>query len=86
MAQTKTTTDADPARHIAREVRVEMVRQELSQQALAERLGWDQRRVSRRLTGEVPFGAVELVEVATALGVPVTQLLPATEPTPGGAR
>lgn len=61
---------------IAAEVRAEVARQSLTQQQLADRLGEQQWWVSRRLTGLVPFEAAELVRVAEALGVPVTQFLP----------
>jgi transcriptional regulator with XRE-family HTH domain len=66
------------ARHIAREVRAEMARQGISQEALAERLGegWIQKRVSRRLTGEVAIDLDELELIAAALGVPVAQFIP----------
>jgi len=53
-----------------------MARQGLTQEALGSLLTWPQRRVSRRLTGEVAFSVVELGQVAEALGVPVTQFLP----------
>jgi transcriptional regulator with XRE-family HTH domain len=52
---------------------------------LAEKLGMTQRSMSRRLTGDATFRDAELVEIAAVLGVPVTQLLPATEPA-GDAR
>lgn len=55
-----------------------MARQGISQQALADRLGWLQNRLSRRITDgktAVPFTVPELAEVADALGVPVTKLL-----------
>lgn len=66
---------------VAAEVRAEMARQEISQQALADRLGWQQSRLSRRLTGgktAVPFTVAELGAVAAALGVPVAHFLPAS--------
>jgi len=68
------------AKRIAAEVRAEMARQGISQQALALRLGWLQPRVSRRLTdGEtfVPFDTQELAAVAHALGVDVSHFMPA---------
>lgn len=52
-----------------------MERQGLSQEQIGERLGWPQRRVSRRLTGDVSISAEELSELAAALGVPVTRFL-----------
>lgn len=64
---------------VASEVRVEMARQQISQSALAERLGWTQQRVSRRISGATPFDVAELEAVAGALGVPVLRLLPVSE-------
>jgi hypothetical protein len=60
-----------------------MARQGISQQALADRLGWPQARVSRRIAVDggknptIPFDVAELADVARALGVPVTRFLPA---------
>lgn len=60
-----------------------MARQGLSQQALADRLGWPQARVSRRIAVEggkhqtIPFDIAELAAVAKALGVPMNQFVPA---------
>lgn len=65
---------------IAAEVRAEMARQGISQQALADRLGWLQNRLSRRLTDgktAVPFTVAELTAVAAALGVSMSQFVPA---------
>lgn len=77
MSHTGTPAVPPLAQHIAREVRAEMARQGLSQEALGSRIGWDQKRVSRRLTGAVAIDTNELGELAAALGVPVTQFLPA---------
>jgi transcriptional regulator with XRE-family HTH domain len=63
---------------VAAEVRAEMARQEIPQRVLAERLGWPQPRLSRRVTSGPTFVAFtidELAEVARALNVPVTQFL-----------
>ncbi len=68
-------------RRVAAEVRAEIARQGLSQNQFADRLGWPQSRLWRRLgTGEarpVAFSAGELAVVAEALGVPIGQLIPA---------
>jgi len=80
MRLTQTESDQLVAGRIAAEVRAEIARQGISQQALAERLGWLQNRLSRRITDgktSVPFTVVELAAVAAALGVPLTQFLPA---------
>lgn len=69
------------AGQIAAEVRAEMARQGISQQALADRLGWLQNRLSRRITDgktSVPFTVAELASVADALGVPLSRFLPAS--------
>lgn len=77
MEHSETPTAASPAKRIALEVRAEMARQGITQEALGARIGWDQRRVSRRLTGEVALDVAELSAIAAALGVGVTQLLAA---------
>lgn len=77
MEPTQTPTASTPARRIALEVRAEMARQGMTQEALGALIGWDQRRVSRRLTGEVPLDVTELTAIADALGIGVTQLLAA---------
>ena len=79
MRNADTESDQRVGHRIAINVRVEMTRQQMSQQTLADRIGWHQTRLSRRLTPGttwVAFTVDELAEVATALGVPMTQLLP----------
>lgn len=61
---------------VGAEIRAEMARQRITQTALAERLGWVQQRLSRRLTGEVPMRLDELQQIADALRAPVTQFFP----------
>ena len=77
MEPIQTPTIAPPAKRIALEVRAEMARQGMTQESLAARIGWDQRRVSRRLTGEVALNVTELECIADALGVPAAQFLAA---------
>jgi Cro/C1-type HTH DNA-binding domain len=67
---------------VASEVRAEMARQRVSQTTLAARLDWSQAFLSRRITGEVTWGADEIEAVANALGVPISQL---TMPPAGAA-
>jgi transcriptional regulator with XRE-family HTH domain len=62
--------------YVAREVRAEMARQGVSQRELAERLGFAQSGLSKRLTGQLTFRAEEWERIAEILGVPVTQFLP----------
>lgn len=76
MARTRTPTADTPSGVIARAVRAEMARTGMTGEALAERLGWTQRKVSYRLTGTSPFRADELVAVAAALDVDIQDLLP----------
>ena len=64
------------ARRIARRIRAELAERGLTQTDLAARLGWPQQRLNRRLTCTVPIDAVELEQVAAALGVPVARLIP----------
>ena len=59
---------------VAAEVRAEMARQRLSQRKVAIKLGWSQQMLSTRLLGTVPFSTTDLAEIASALGVEVTQL------------
>jgi transcriptional regulator with XRE-family HTH domain len=58
-----------------REIRAEMARQRRSANALAADLGVSDMYLSRRLSGRVPFDLADLERVATALRVPVDQLL-----------
>lgn len=81
----------DDTQAVARTVAVEVVAvmsdQGVTQQVLADRLGWNQQRLSRRLTDGksfVAFTTGELLAVATALEVPATRFLPA-DSTPASA-
>lgn len=60
---------------VAAEVRAVMARQGCTQTTLAERINRDQHFVSRRLSGKVPFAVDELADVASALNVPLSDLL-----------
>ncbi len=55
---------------VAREVRAEMARRGLSQDALAKMLGERQWWVSKRLTRKIPFGIEDLDRIAQALDLP----------------
>ena len=76
MAKPRTPTAETLAGQIAREIRGEMGRQGITQESLAEQLGWTQRLLSRRLTADVPIDATEIEQIAAVLGVPVTNFLP----------
>lgn len=69
-------------KQIGKNVRAELVRQGLGQDALAEMLGISQPQISKRLAGSIGFEAAELVWVAEALRVPVARLM---EVAPQGA-
>jgi transcriptional regulator with XRE-family HTH domain len=77
MSQPIEAPKATPSRLIAREIRAELGRQQLSQRRLALALGtnyqWVQRRVSIGAEIELTFDDTQ--RIANALGVPVRQLL-----------
>lgn len=60
---------------VTAEVRAEMARQRIGQVALADKLGWSQPMLSRRLVGAVAFATDELEALAEALGVPLAQFV-----------
>lgn len=53
---------------LPREIRVEMTRQDLSQMQLADRMGWSQGKLAKRLTGRVSLSVSDLETIADALG------------------
>lgn len=59
---------------IAGTVRAELARQRKQQQALQSKLGISRSSMARRLSGEQPFDANELVIVAEFLGLAVGDL------------
>lgn len=67
---------ASPSELIAREIRAELGRQQLSNRRLAVKLGVSFMWVSRRVnTGETDLTAEDVQRIADALGVPATRLL-----------
>jgi transcriptional regulator with XRE-family HTH domain len=64
---------------VAAEVRAQLARKRLSGVRAARALGWTQRYLSRRMTGEVPFTASDLVALANLLEVPITTFFATTE-------
>ena len=56
-------------------VRAEMARRKISQEAVAQTLGLSQASVSARLRGVTPFRVDELLRIADLLGVPLDLLL-----------
>jgi transcriptional regulator with XRE-family HTH domain len=84
MARIRTPSADSLAGRIAQEIRAEMSRQGITQESLATRLGWTQRKLSYRLTADHPIDAAEVEAVAAALGVPVDRFL-AADTTAGAA-
>jgi transcriptional regulator with XRE-family HTH domain len=66
---------AEARSDIARAVRSALGRYSIRQSDLADRLGASQQAVSRRLTGQSPFLAHELLVVADMCGISVGVLL-----------
>lgn len=63
---------------VAAAVRAEMARRRVSQLQLADRLGWSQPKISRRLTDGSPFTLDEIPLVADALGTTAEDLIAAS--------
>jgi len=59
---------------ISGEIRAELARQGITQSQLAQRLGWAQTTVSRKLLGQRPLEVDDVEAIATALGVSVQDL------------
>ena len=59
---------------IAANVRAEMARRRLRAVTVAAELGMSQPAMSRRLSGEVPFTAIEVYRLAQILDVPIESL------------
>ncbi len=78
MSMTPSERGASVARQIAGEIRAEMARQGMSQQALADRIGVGQPYISRRLAPDatVAVDVVDLVRIAEALNVTPQKFLP----------
>jgi transcriptional regulator with XRE-family HTH domain len=68
------------ARAIARSLRAERARADLTQAELAARLGWSQQKVGSIETGVRRLYADEFPDVALALGVPLVKLLDGVDP------
>lgn len=68
---------SDVRRTIVGAVRAEMARRGVTQHALAEKLGRPQPWLAKRLLGQVPFRAEEIVSIAQLLEVDPAVLLPA---------
>ena len=67
----------DPnAAAVARRVREVLDEAGISAAEVARRLEWTQSYIARRMTGEVPFSAAELILISVVAGVTPTRLLP----------
>ncbi len=62
---------------IAEAVRVEMARRRWSQRTLAEATGLSQSYIARRMTGQMPWTTDDLEQIASAMSVSLSALLPA---------
>lgn len=72
-------TNHPAAEAVASEVRAEMGRQRKTQAELADALGVTPHTVGRRLSGEVPFDVIEVVQIGLWLGVDPRRLIPAVD-------
>jgi transcriptional regulator with XRE-family HTH domain len=61
--------------HVARAIRAELGLQGQTQRSLAKALGWTEAKLSRRITGDVPWTVEEVELIASALDIPRSQLL-----------
>lgn len=60
---------------VAENVRGWMARRNVTQTALAKRLGCSQPVISRRVRGEIPFDLDELIEIAVVLDIDLSELM-----------
>jgi transcriptional regulator with XRE-family HTH domain len=65
-------------REVAAEVRASLARANLTGSKAAQRLGWKQQYISRRLSGTVPFDVAELYALASLLRVQITDFFPSS--------
>jgi transcriptional regulator with XRE-family HTH domain len=69
-----TMRDIDVA--LAEEVRVMIARRQIKQRAIAEAIGITPMALSRRLSGDVPISAAELLRISEVLDCRLSELLP----------
>jgi transcriptional regulator with XRE-family HTH domain len=62
---------------VAAEVRAELARKRISRRDAARQLGWTSQYMHRRASGETPFDAVDLFQLARLLGVKPGVFFPA---------
>lgn len=63
--------------HISKEIRVLLIRRDMTAENLAEKLGWSPSQLSRKLTGQTEFNVGDLDKVARAFKISLIDLLPA---------
>lgn len=68
------------AQRVGANVRAEMARRKISQQAMSKQVSLSQQGLSRRMTGRIAFSVDELDDIATVLNVPVANLIGTTRP------
>lgn len=69
-------------RHVTREIRVAMIRLDLTQGELFDALGWAKSTYSPKMQGHLPFTIDELVMLCDQLGIELADLLPGPTPEP----
>jgi len=69
--------DITPSQVVGRNLRAELVRRDQSQMWLAEKMGFTQSQLSKRLLGKIAFDVDEVHKIAGILEIPVATLLPA---------
>lgn len=67
---------------VAGEIRAEMGRRNLSQQAIADHLGVSSVQIGRRMSGEIDWRLSELESLAELFGLQVRDLIPVATPSP----
>ncbi len=68
--------ERDGRQEIVDGVRAELARQKVSQREAAQKLGMSKQAFSMRMTGERPFRAEELAQLAESLGISVSRFFP----------
>lgn len=84
MALEHDTMSRSTTAYVAAEVRAELGRQDRENAWLARELNVSEMWVSRRLRCVTEFSADDVVQIATVLGVPPANLMPAAALTPAG--
>lgn len=65
-----------PSAEVGANIRAEIARRGIHQTDLAAQLGISQSALSKRLRGTTPLDINEVADIAAALGVPLSTLLP----------